>query len=80
MIDHNGWFGAASHLYQTLRSFNCDRSSDGKFHVDGPITSFMGAGEEFVVGSDAVYYVGGRERNLVAALGETSYGAKVVVI
>jgi hypothetical protein len=76
----NGWLGMASHLYQTLRSFNCDRSPDGKFHVDGPITSFMGAGEEFVVGSDAVYYVEGKARNLVAALGATSYGRQVVVI
>jgi hypothetical protein len=80
MIDHNGWFGDAAHLYQTLRSFGCDRSPDGKFRVDGPITSFMGAGEEFVVGSDAVYYVGGKARNLIAALGATSYGRQVVVI
>lgn len=40
----------------------------------------MGAGEEFVVGSDAVYYVAGKARNLVAALGATSYGRSVVVI
>ncbi len=42
--------------------------------------SFMGAGEEFVVGADAVYYVAGKPRNLVAALGATSYGQGVVVI
>ena len=76
----NGWIGTVSQLEQVLRSFGCDHSPDGKFHVDGPISSFMGAGEEFVVGSDAVYYVAGKPCNLVTALGATSYGAKVVVI
>ena len=76
----NGWIGTVSQLEQVLRSFNCDRDPDGRFRVDGPITSFMGAGEEFVVGVDAVYYVAGKARNLVAALGATSYGRVVVVI
>ncbi len=36
----NGWIGTVSQLEQVLRSFNCDRDPDGKFRVDGPITSF----------------------------------------
>ena len=76
---NEGWIGSASELEHTLRMFNCD-ATDGKFHVDGSITSFMGAGDEFVVGSDAVYYVNGQPRNLAAALRSTSYGRGITVI
>ena len=75
-----GWIGHADALYHTLRMFGCDRDATGKFCVDGGITSFMGAGEEFVVDDAAAYYVDGRPRNLVQALKATSYGQHVTVI
>ncbi len=76
----NGWIGDESELTNTLRQFGCDRTADGKFCVDGNITSFMGAGEEFVVGASAVFYVNGQPRNLVAALRSTGYGRAINVI
>jgi hypothetical protein len=52
--DLRGWICTASELEHTLRCSSCDTTPDGKFCVDGSITSFMGAGEEFVVGANAV--------------------------
>ena len=75
-----GWIGSASELESALRQFGCDAGSDGKFHVDGSITSFMGAGREFVVGADAVYYVNAEPQHLVTALAGTSYGLVITVI
>ena len=74
-----GWMGAASHLYHVLRVAGCDES-DGKLHVDGAIASFMGAGDEFVVGPDTVYYVDGKPRNLAALLNGTSYGVRGIAV
>lgn len=76
----NGWIGSESELYHALRMFGCDKTEDGKFCVDGNITSFLGAGEEFVVGGTAVYYVNGQPRNLASALHSTGYGRAVTVI
>lgn len=67
MDDRRGWIGTASELEHAQRCSGCDTTPDGKFCVDGSITSFMGAGEEFVVGADAVYYVNSEPRQLVTA-------------
>lgn len=75
-----GWIGDVHQLHHVLRQFGCDTTADGKFCVGGSITSFMGAGEEFVVGGDAVYFVQGQPRNLAAALRSTSYGLGITVI
>jgi len=80
VTDPNGWIGTDAQLQHVLRSFGCDRDVDGRFLVGGNIMSFLGAGEEFVVGADAVYYVDGKPHNLVSALGATSYGQRIVVI
>jgi hypothetical protein len=80
MDDRRGWIGSASELEHTLRCNGCDTTPDGKFCVGGSITSFMGAGEEFVVAADAVYYVNGEPKPLVTALAATSYGQVVTVI
>lgn len=75
-----GWIGSADELAQVLRVAGCDRDEDGKFKVDGSIASFMGAGDEFVVGPDAVAYIDGKPTNICNMLGATSYGLKVTVI
>lgn len=75
-----GWIGSSNELLHVLRTFGVDRDEDGKFHVDGQIVSFMGAGEEYVVGDEAVAYIDGKPRNLCNMLGVTSYGQKVKVI
>jgi hypothetical protein len=75
-----GWIGSATALYNALRVFGCDTDADGKFCVGGSITTFMDAGEEFVVGADAVFYVKGQPRNLAAALRDTSAGRGITVI
>jgi hypothetical protein len=64
----------------TLRTFGVDRDEEGKFCVDGQIVSFMGAGEEMVVGDDAVAYIDGKPRNICNMLEQTSYGLKVKVV
>jgi hypothetical protein len=79
MDDRRGWIGSASELEHTLRCSGCDTTPDGKFCVGGSITSFMGAGEEFVVGPGAVYYVNGEPRHLVTALATTSHGFVVTL-
>lgn len=78
-MNHDGWIGSWSELSNVLRTFHCDRDSDGKFLVAGNIASFLGAGEEFTVGEDAVFFVDGKSRNLVSALYATSYGQKIKV-
>lgn len=75
-----GWIGSGNELFHVLRTFGVDRDEDGKFHVDGQIVSFMGAGEEYVVGDDAVAYVEGKPKNICSMLEVTSYGQKVKVI
>jgi hypothetical protein len=80
MDDRRGWIGSASELEHTLRCSGCDTTPEGTFCVDGSNTSFMGAGEEFVVAGDAVFYVNGEPRHLVTMLSETSYGRIVTVI
>jgi hypothetical protein len=79
-MKNQGWIGSWNELANVLRTFHCDRDPDGKFCVAGSIASFMGAGDEFTVGEDAVYFVDGKPRNLVSALYATSYGQKVTVI
>lgn len=75
-----GWVGTWSELEYTLKMFNCDLNAEGKLCVDGTIVSYMGGGQEMVVGDDAVYYVGGQARSVVMALKATSYGTHVTVI
>ena len=67
-------------LEHVLRVCGCDTDAEGRFCVDGTIVSFMGAGEEFVVGPDAVYYRGGQACSLAVALRGTSYGFAAEVI
>ena len=75
-----GWIGTWSELSHALRMFGCDRDEQGRFKVDGTICSFMGGGQEYVVGDDAIYYVDGQPRLVVQALKATSYGHHVHVI
>jgi len=79
-MNNQGWIGSWNELANVLRCFHCDTDEEGKFKVDGNITSFLGRGDEFVVGENAVYYVDGKPRNLVAALQQTSHGLKCSVI
>lgn len=75
-----GWIGSNNELMNTLSTFGVDRDDKGKFKVDGQIVSFMGMGEEMVVGDDAVAYIDGKPCNICNLLDATSYGKKVKVI
>ena len=75
-----GWTGSRHELHYVLQYFGCDRDDHGAFMVDGAITSFMGAGEDFVVGDDAVFYVKGKPQNLAHVLATSGYGLQVKVI
>ena len=75
-----GWIGTESQLHHTLAVYGCDRDEEGKFKVAGSIVSFMGMGEEYVVGDDAVAFRDGAPVNICNMLHSTSYGLKVHVI
>jgi hypothetical protein len=53
-MTNTGWIGTAAELYHVRPTVGADRDADGTFCVHGPITSFMGVGDEFVVGAKAV--------------------------
>ena len=69
-----------SQLAHFLRTVHADRDPDGRPILSGVVTSFMGAGQDYVIGDDARYYVDGQPRGLAIGLGGTSYGMKVTVI
>ena len=69
----------ASELYNVLAAFKADKDENGKYFVRGNITSFMGAGDEFVIDSTAQYRVGEEWRNLLAAVKGTSYFRPITV-
>lgn len=75
-----GWIGGKDELFNVLRIHKVDQDEDGKYRVDGQISSFMGAGEEFVVGDDAVAYVEGKPHNICNMLEVVGVGQKVKVI
>lgn len=75
-----GWIGSHEELLQALRTFKVDQDEEGKFCVGGQIVSFLGAGEEFVVGDSAIVYVNGEPKNLCSLLETTNLGKKVTVI
>lgn len=76
-MDRLGWMGLANQLYEALDRAGCDKTEDGKFIVKGPITSFMGAGEEFVVAPGATFLKGGVEHDILPAL---NYGFRRAVV
>ena len=67
-------------LMNVLRVFRADQDAEGKFIVRGNITTFMGVGEEWCVGEDAEFRIGGEWRSLPRAISATSYGVPVTVI
>lgn len=69
----------ANELYNVLAAYKADKGDDGKYIVRGNITSFMGAGDEFVVDSSAQYRVGEEWRNLLVAIKSTSYFRPITV-
>jgi hypothetical protein len=73
-----GWMGSESQLMAALHENKVDQDEEGMFKVDGEIVSFMGAGEEFVVGDDAVAYIEGKPHNLCTMLEKTGMKVKVI--
>ena len=73
-----GWIGPSSQLLYALKIFGADRDEEGRYNVAGSISSFMGMGDETLVGDDAVFFIAGKPSNLAGALGTTSYGIKGV--
>ena len=78
--NHRGWIGSSAELLGCLAANHCDQDAAGKYCVDGSITSFMGAGDEYVVAENAVYYVAGEAKSLVHALEVGGTGLRGVVI
>lgn len=69
----------AGELYNVLMAFKADKDENDKYVVRGNITSFMGAGDEFVIDSTAQYRVGDKWCNLLVAVKATSYYRGCVV-
>ena len=76
----NGWIGDAKTLKGALEMAKADRDDAGKFIVSGMITSFMSAGDEFVVDSDARYMKDGKWENLCDLLRMAGGGVSGVAI
>jgi hypothetical protein len=68
----------ASQLYNVLACFKADQEN-GQYIVRGNLTSFMGAGEEFVLDETAEYRSNGHWCNLLSAVKATSYYQPVAV-
>lgn len=71
---------SAGQLFGFLGVVGCDQGPDGRYHVDGLIVSFMGMGEEYIVGPEAVFYRQGKASSLAVNLRGTSYGLAITVI
>jgi len=71
-----GWIGPQSQMLYVLQAFGADRDEEGRFKVAGNITSFLGMGDEALVGDDAMFFINGKPSSLAGALGTTSYGVK----
>lgn len=80
MTSGTGWIGTQQQLKNFLDVAGADRDEEGRFKVGGSITSFMGAGDEYVVGDDAYYLSGGQKCSLAGGLRTTSYGLSITVI
>lgn len=70
-------------MSKVLRCFGCDRTEQGEFILHGYLRetyqSFLGHGDEWKIGDDAVCYVAGKPRNLVTALQGACCGIKVTI-
>ncbi len=75
-----GWIGPTQQMLYALGIFGADRDEEGRFQVAGSISTFLGLGEETLVGDDAVFFIGGKPQNLAGALATTSYGVSGVQV
>lgn len=75
-----GWIGSRAQLESALIISNADVDLEGRFVLFGQVVSFLGMGEEFVVGEDAFYTVKGEQINLSKMLNAYSGGFAIEVI
>ena len=76
-----GWIGDAATLRRVLDGERVRKDDTGAYLVSGCVASFMGAGDEFIVGDDAYgLSEDGRRVHLATALGAQSFGLGVTVI
>ncbi len=76
-----GWIGDAATLRRVLDGEGVIQDETGAYAVSGTVASFMGAGDEFIVGDDAYGLCrGGRRVHLATALGGQSFGMPITVI
>lgn len=81
MSDANGWIGSSSQLLYALSVVGADMDKEGNYLIYGePVISFLGLGEEMVVGEKTNFSIGGQRRGLAGFLQSTSYGMAVQVI
>ena len=74
-----GWIGTNQSVLDFLRNVRADTDEDGRPIVRGVVVSFMGAGEELVVGDEAQYRVGGEWFSLPGGLCGCGVGCAVRV-
>lgn len=77
-----GWIGSADELKYALKMFGAERDAAGNVLIvkGTEIASFMGAGEEIVIGDDLFCRVNGQNMNIAYLMSQTSYGMSVTVI
>ena len=75
------WIGDAATLRRVLDGEGVVQDDTGAYAVSGTVSSFMGAGDEWIVGDDAYACCkGGRVVHLATALGAQSFGLAITVI
>lgn len=74
-----GWMGMAKDVEYALAVVGADKDESGKFLITGEkFASFMGLGEELVIGDSTFYLVNGQQGNLAVLMNDTSYGLRNV--
>lgn len=75
-----GWIGLARQVEYALSIVGADKDEEGKYLIYGePPCSFLGLGDELVIGENTNYFVQGQKCNLAGLLRGTSYGMAVKV-
>lgn len=76
----NGTMLLNSELMNVLAVAGADKDSDGKYVVRGDLCSFLGLGDEWVIGETAQYSKAGEWRSILGIAQVTSYHRPIIAI
>lgn len=75
------WMGMSKDVEHTLNTVGADKDKDGKFLISGaPPISFMGIGDEMVIGDEVMYMKNDQPVSLAHLMNGTSYGLRGITV